>query len=304
MIHDIINEQITVIIKRISLYTIVLYAVGFLAYNFYITTMIGNAFDIINIQYLYTGIMCILPFFIPLSILSLKYKNRTDDISKTYLMTPEILCITLMFGVLTIFPLILLSDGLDMNSLLASEMINKVGSKIVLLFFLVQIIMSSSASHNIKIKTRATIYLILYIIQVSFLLIFSGPIVRIYSVLLLCISYTYYVYLGLIADKEADLRIFVTTIISIMIIISIYSTKVLPNISERFGGFLYRPISIVIKPEYIQSYKEIGFSIHKDKIINNLNLKLDSNLFYIVKLKNEYVKINKDTILLTKRNIK
>lgn len=284
-------------IESIPILLGLIYFIGFIAINTYSTRMVETIFDLLNIQYLVVGMLCIISFLAPATLLALKYDTqmRTDNITKIYKLIPFIFFKPLFAGYLTISFLFIMGRNNSNSCLLTS------GIVLFLLAFIFDFFMTSYNARNIKTETKFILYAVADGLLVVFFTIFCSSAFKIYSFFMFAILGLEFAFLGLLAEKKTDLRACGLFLILIMFATSLYSIKVLPNISEVFGGFSYAPISVVVKPEFIESYKNVGFDIDNKGYIKNLNLKFNGSSFYIIKLGDSYSKIQKDSILLTIR---
>jgi len=290
------------IIKTMPIYVGIVYFIGFVAFHAYASTMAASISDVLNLRYLITGLLCVFSFIAPISILSMLYDIRSDNLKVTYLALPFLFYRTLLAGYATILILLFLSQLMNTSTIVTQNdiLIILFGFVIFIISMFVDSFMTSLAAKKINVKTKAWTYLIILLVQFIFIVHLNNIAIRIYVLEMITICSIFYVYLGLVADKKTTIQDLGFLPIILVFFIFIHSIFVLPKISETFGGFLYRQPSIFIKSGFINDYRKSGLQIDAIGQLINAKLKLVTDSTYVIKSENVYIKMNKDTILMAK----
>lgn len=292
-----IDTQIDKIILRIPIIVFLVYFIGFLSTSIYVSPIVGSAFDIVNIQYFVTGLLCIVLFLPPVITLCFNYQERTDNANKTVHMIAPIFFRSFFVGYFTIIMISI--DALDVTLINKPKILVVISviTIVCLYSFLIDFILTSYAGRNVSKLKKSLFYLSGLILQVVFVFLWGTVAIKLYSIIMYLLITIIFVYLGVLADNKTDLRGLALFPILLVLLISISSMTILPNISVRFGGFKYENITIVLKESSVEQIRKLNLQVDDAYCINNQNIVFDSNDFLIIKNDGQFIKLNKDLFI-------
>ena len=85
-----IGEQTEKILNRIPLFTAIIYITGYISFSLHVSRFGVEPNEILDIQYLRTGVLIFLLALVPVLSISFNYKNKTDNLSKTKHLVPAL----------------------------------------------------------------------------------------------------------------------------------------------------------------------------------------------------------------------